>query len=48
MMKFPSSLEEDYLLTCEVSDETLETAGGKEIAAMFTLWSCTGLSECPA
>jgi hypothetical protein len=47
MMKFPSSLDED-LLTCEVSDEALEIAGGKDIAANFTLGSCTGLSECPA
>ena len=30
MMKFPSTLEEEYLLTCEVSDEALETAGAKE------------------
>ena len=48
MMKFPSTLEEEYLLTREVSDEALETAGGKVIAANFTLGSCTGLSECPA
>jgi hypothetical protein len=48
MMKFPSTLNEENLLTCEVSDEALETAGGKEIAANFTLGSCTGLSECPA
>jgi hypothetical protein len=48
MMKFPRILEEEYLLACEVSDEALETAGGKEIAAIFTLGSCTGLSECPA
>ena len=48
MVKFPSTLEEEHLLTCEVSDEALETAGGKEIAAIFTLGSCTGLSECPA
>lgn len=48
MVKFPGTLEEEYLLTCEVSDEALETAGGKEIAVIFTLGSCTGLSECPA
>jgi hypothetical protein len=47
MMKFPSTLDEENLLTYEVSDEALETAGGKEIAANFTLGSCTGLSECP-
>ena len=48
MMKFPSALDEENLLTYEVSDAVLETAGGKEIAAIFTLGSCTGLSECPA
>ena len=48
MTKFPSTLDEENLLTHEVPDEILETAGGKEIAAMFTLGSCTGLSECPA
>jgi hypothetical protein len=48
MMKFPSTLNEENLLTYEVSDEALETAGGKEIAAIFTLGSCTGLSVCPA
>jgi hypothetical protein len=47
MMKFPSTLEEN-LLAYEVSDEALEIAGGKDIAANFTLGSCTGLSECPA
>jgi hypothetical protein len=48
MMKFPSTLDEENLLTYEVSDEALETAGEKEIVANFTLGSCTGLSECPA
>jgi hypothetical protein len=49
MMKFPSKVEEEYLLTYEVSDEALEIAGEKEkVAANFTLGSCTGLSECPA
>jgi hypothetical protein len=47
MMKFPGTLEEKNLLTYEVSDEALETAGGKEMTANFTLGSCTGLSECP-
>jgi hypothetical protein len=47
MMKFPGTLEEKNLLTYEVSDEALETAGGKEMTAKFTLGSCTGLSECP-
>jgi hypothetical protein len=41
-------LDEENLLAYEVSDEILEAAGGKEIAALFTLGSCTGLSECPA
>jgi len=48
MMKFPSKAEEEYLSTYEISDDALETAGGREIAANFTLGSCTGLSECPA
>jgi len=48
MMNFPNTLdEENLLLTCEVSDEALETAGGKEMTASFTLGSCTGLSVCP-
>ena len=47
MMKFPSTLDEENLLTYEVSDEALEIAGGKEMVANFTLGSCTGLSECP-
>jgi hypothetical protein len=38
---------ETDLLTYEVSDEVLETAGSNETAAAFTLGSCTGLSECP-
>jgi hypothetical protein len=37
MMKFPSTFDDESLLTYEVSDEALETAGGKEIAANFTL-----------
>jgi len=48
MMKFPSKVEEEYLLTYEVSDEALETAGAREITVNFTLGSCTGLSECLA
>jgi hypothetical protein len=48
MMKFPGSFDDEHLLTYEVSDEALETAGGKEIVVNFTLGSCTGLSECPA
>jgi len=48
MMKFPSTLDEQNLLAYEVPDAALETAAGKEMAANFTLGSCTGLSECPA
>ena len=44
MTKFPNTLDEENLRTHEVSDEVLETAGGKGIAAIFTLGSCTGLS----
>ena len=47
-MKFPSTLDQENPLAYEVSDEALETAGGKKIAANFTLGSCTGLAECPA
>lgn len=37
---------EEILLTCEFSDEVLESAGGKGIAGNFTLGACTGLSVC--
>jgi hypothetical protein len=37
---------EENLLTYEVSDEVLESAGRKEIAGNFTLGACTGLSVC--
>ena len=47
MMKFPSTLNEEDLLTYEVSDEVLETAGGNEIIGNYTLAACTGLSVCP-
>ena len=47
MMKFASILDEENLLTYEVSDEALETAGGNEIVGSYTLASCTGLSVCP-
>ena len=36
----------ENLLIYEISDEALETAGGKEIAGNFTLGACTGLSVC--
>jgi hypothetical protein len=43
MMKFPSTLDEENLLTYQVSDEALETAGGNEIAGSHTLAYCTGV-----
>ena len=48
MMKFLSTSDEESLLTYEVSDEILETAGGRVVAGNFTLGDCTGLSVCPA
>lgn len=41
---------EEEILSFEVSDEALETAGdtGKEKAGNYTLGYCTGLSVCPA
>jgi hypothetical protein len=48
MTKLSSNFDDEWFLNYEISDESLETAGGKEIAANFTLGSCTGLSECPA
>ena len=36
MMKFPSTLDQENPLTCEVSDEALEIAGGKEIVGSLT------------
>jgi hypothetical protein len=42
----PTSNEED-LLTYDVFDEALETAGENEIAGNYTLGACTGLSVCP-
>jgi hypothetical protein len=41
MMKFLSTLDEENLLTYEVSDEALETARGKQIAA--NPWGLHGL-----
>jgi hypothetical protein len=38
--------DEETLLTYEFSDQALESTGGKEIAANFTLGACTGLSVC--
>jgi hypothetical protein len=48
MMKILSTLDEENLLTYEVSDEALETAGGRVVAGNFTLGDCTGLTVCPA
>ena len=48
MTKLSSNFDDEWFLDHEISDESLESAGGKEIAANFTLGSCTGLSECPA
>ena len=48
MLKLCSNFDDERFLNSEVSDEALETAGGKKIAANFTLGSCTGLAECPA
>jgi hypothetical protein len=42
-----ATANETDLLTYEVSDEMLESAGSKETAAAFTLGSCTGLDVCP-
>jgi hypothetical protein len=47
MTKILSTLDEEDLLTYEVSDDALETAGGNEIAGNYTLAACTGLSVCP-
>ena len=40
---------EEEILTYEVSDEALESAGGtgKEKVGNYTLGFCTGLSACP-
>ena len=48
MMKFHNTSDEENLLTYEVSDEALETAGGNEIAGNYTLVACTGLTVCPS
>jgi hypothetical protein len=40
---------EEQMLTFDVSDETLEIAGGAfREQGNFTLSGCTGLSDCPA
>jgi hypothetical protein len=40
MTKFLSTLHEDDLLTFEVSDEALETAGGNEITHSAPVLAC--------
>jgi hypothetical protein len=39
----------EQILTCDVSDEALETAAGmrNEIAGHYTLYFCTALDLCP-
>jgi len=39
---------EEAILICEVSDEALEAAAGKDKAGNYTLAYCSGLSVCPA
>ena len=39
---------EEAILTCEVSDEALETAAGQDRAGNYTLAYCSGLSVGPA
>jgi hypothetical protein len=40
-------LRDQDILTYEISDEVLEASAAAERSAVFTLASCTGLSECP-
>jgi hypothetical protein len=47
MMNFLAASNEEDLLTQEVSDEALESAGSEQIVANYTLAACTGLSVCP-
>ena len=48
MLNVLANSNEEDLLTYELSDEALETAGGNEMVGNYTLANCTGLSECPA
>jgi hypothetical protein len=45
-----ADLTDEMNLTCDVSDEALEAAGGtvRERAAALTLAFCSGLDTCPA
>ena len=47
MTKFPNALDEENLLTHEVSDEVLETAGGKGVVAIFPLGPVRGCLNAP-
>jgi len=47
MITFLTTSSEEETLTCDVSDEALESAGANGGAANYTLANCTGLSECP-
>ena len=47
MMNFLATSNEEDLVTLEVSDEALESAGSGQIVANYTLAACTGLSVCP-
>jgi len=47
MMNFLATSNEEELVTHEVSDEALESAGSDQIVANYTLAACTGLSVCP-
>ena len=38
---------EDSILSFDISDEALESAGDNVTAANYTLGACTGLSVCP-
>lgn len=40
-------VQDEEILSFEVSDAALESAAGTETTAMYTLGACTGLSVCP-
>jgi tRNA/tmRNA/rRNA uracil-C5-methylase (TrmA/RlmC/RlmD family) len=47
MTKIELAQTEDSVLSFEISDEALESAGENVTAANYTLGACTGLSVCP-
>jgi hypothetical protein len=47
MTKIELEQTEDSILSFDVSDEALESAGDNVTAANYTLGACTGLSVCP-